>query len=96
MKSTAVPVDTADGPRHTFHGLPHIRRHVRPERLSEPLDDLTISCEDLIAAREPATRASWSPVASVAGRAVDLLPEDVGVPDVPGVLPDDVHVDPAE
>jgi len=32
----------------------------------------------------------------VAGYAVDLFPEDVGVTDVPGVLPDDVHVDPAQ
>ncbi len=36
------------------------------------------------------------PADSVAGCAVDLLPEDVGVPDVPGVLPDDVHVDPPQ
>jgi hypothetical protein len=26
-------VDTPDGPRHTFHGLPHMHRHIRPERL---------------------------------------------------------------
>jgi hypothetical protein len=47
-------VDTPDGPRHTFHGLPHMRRHIRPERLTELIDDLTVICEDLIAAREPA------------------------------------------
>jgi hypothetical protein len=46
-------VDTLDGPRHTFHGLAHMRKHVRPERLSELLDDLTVICEDLLAAREP-------------------------------------------
>jgi hypothetical protein len=46
-------VDTIDGPRHTFHGLAHMRQHVRPERLSELLDDLTVICEDLLAAREP-------------------------------------------
>jgi len=46
-------VDTIDGPRHTFHGLPHMRCHIRPERLSELLDDLTVICEDLLAAREP-------------------------------------------
>jgi hypothetical protein len=46
-------VDTPDGPRHTFHGLAHMRRHIRPEQLSELIDDLTIVCEDLIA-REPA------------------------------------------
>ena len=47
-------VDTPDGPRHTFHGLPHMRRHIRPERLSELIDDLTVIREDLIATREPA------------------------------------------
>jgi len=47
-------VDTLDGPRHTFHGLPHMRQHIRPERLSELLDDLTVICEDLLTAREPA------------------------------------------
>jgi hypothetical protein len=47
-------VDTPDGPRHTFHGLPYMQRHTRPERLSELIDDLTIICEDLIDAREPA------------------------------------------
>ena len=45
-------VDTPGGLRHTFHGLAHMRQHIRPERLSELLDDLTIICEDLLAARE--------------------------------------------
>jgi hypothetical protein len=47
-------VDTSDGPRHTFHGLPHMQRYIRPERLSELIEDLTVICEDLIANREPA------------------------------------------
>ena len=46
-------VDTPDGPRHTFHGLAHMHRHIRPERLTELIDDLTLICEDLIANREP-------------------------------------------
>jgi len=46
-------IDTPDGPRHTFHGLPHMRRQIRPDRLSELLDDLTIICEQLVASREP-------------------------------------------
>jgi hypothetical protein len=46
-------VDTPGGPRHTFHGLAHMRRHIRPERLGELLDDLTVICEDLLAVREP-------------------------------------------
>jgi hypothetical protein len=44
-------VDTTDGPRHTFHGLEHMRQHIRSERLSELLDDLTLICEDLLTAR---------------------------------------------
>jgi hypothetical protein len=47
-------VETPDGPRHTFHGLPHMRRHIRPDRLSELIDDLTMICEDLVASRERA------------------------------------------
>jgi hypothetical protein len=47
-------VDTPDGPRHTFHGLPHMNRHIRPERVTELLDDLTVICEELVAVREPA------------------------------------------
>jgi hypothetical protein len=45
-------LDTPGGPRHTFHGLPHMRQHIRPERISELLDDLALICEDLLAARE--------------------------------------------
>jgi hypothetical protein len=47
-------VDTPDGPRRTCHGLSHMRRHVRPDRLIELLDDLTVICEHLVAARQPA------------------------------------------
>ena len=49
------------------------------------LGDATAGGQDLLVASPLVTR-----------RAVDLLPEDVGVPGVPGVLPDDVHVDPAQ
>jgi hypothetical protein len=44
-------VDTPDGPRHTFHGLPHMRQHLRADRLTELLDDLTTICEELVAIR---------------------------------------------
>jgi hypothetical protein len=47
-------VDTPDGPRPTFHGLPHMHRHIRPERVTELLGYLTVICEELVAAREPA------------------------------------------
>lgn len=45
-------VNTDKGPRHTFHGLPGMREHIRPERLEELLEDLTLICEDLLAARQ--------------------------------------------
>jgi hypothetical protein len=46
-------IDTPNGPRHTFHGLPHMRRHIRPDRLSELIEDLTMICEDLVVSRQP-------------------------------------------
>ncbi len=46
-------VDTPDGPKITFHGLEHMVRHIRPERVNDLLDDLTVICEELIAVREP-------------------------------------------
>jgi hypothetical protein len=61
-------VDTVDGPRHTFHGLEHMRQHVRPERLSELLDDLTVICEDLLVAREPTPANGLATVRERAGR----------------------------
>ena len=44
-------VDTSEGPRHTFHGLPHMRQHLQPERLQHFLDELTVICEDLLVSR---------------------------------------------
>jgi hypothetical protein len=46
-------VDTPGGPQHTFHCLLHMRQHIRPDRLQELLDDLTVVCEDLLASRQP-------------------------------------------
>jgi len=46
-------VDTPGGPRDTVHELAHMRRHARPDRLSELLDDLTLICEDLLAVAGP-------------------------------------------
>jgi hypothetical protein len=49
-------VNTRNGPRHTFHGLIGMQRFVRPERLRELEDDLTLICEELLANRpQPAT-----------------------------------------
>jgi hypothetical protein len=44
-------VNTDQGPRHTFHGLIGMQRYVRPERLQELTDDLTVICEELLANR---------------------------------------------
>ena len=66
-------VDTGDGPRHTFHGLAHMRRHIRPERLGELLDDLTVICEDLLAARQP-TPANG--LATVRERRIQMISEE--------------------
>ncbi len=42
-------VNTDEGPRHTFHGLIGMERYIRPERLRELTDDLTVICEELLA-----------------------------------------------
>jgi hypothetical protein len=52
--SVTYTVDTPEGPRHTFHGLPHMREHIPPAQLSELLAGLTVICEELVASREPA------------------------------------------
>jgi hypothetical protein len=44
-------VNTSNGPRHTFHGLIGMQRFVRPERLGELEDDLSMICEELLANR---------------------------------------------
>jgi len=44
-------VNTADGPRHTFHGLTTMQRHIRPERMGELIDYLAVICEELLARR---------------------------------------------
>jgi hypothetical protein len=66
-------VNTSDGPRHTFHGLIGMQRYVRPERLRELEDDLSMICEELLANR-PQT---------VTG----LPPDVVRVPFGPGPAP---------
>ena len=67
-------VNTSDGPRHTFHGLIGMQRFVRPERLRELEDHLSVICEDLLANRpQPVTG----------------LPQDVvRIPFTPGPAPD--------
>jgi hypothetical protein len=64
-------VNTDKGPQHTFHGLPRMREHIRPERLEELLEDLTMICEDLLAVRQ-------QPILN------KLSPETVRVPFEPG------------
>jgi hypothetical protein len=72
-------VDAPGGPHDTVHELAHMRRHARPERLSELLDDLAVICDDLLAAREPrpargpaAARGTGAPMTSE--QATGLLP----------------------
>ncbi len=68
-------VNTSDGPRHTFHGLIGMQRYVRPDRLRELEDDLTMICEDLLASRpQPAT-----------GLPQDVVRIPFGIDPVPGV-----------
>jgi hypothetical protein len=54
--SVTYTVNTGAGPRHTFHTLAAMRKHARPERVQELLDDLALICEELLARRpQPAT-----------------------------------------
>ena len=54
--SVTYTVNTGTGPRHTFHSLEAMRRHARPERVDELVEDLTLICEQLLARRpQPAT-----------------------------------------
>ena len=54
--SVTYTVNTDAGPRHTFHTLQAMRKHARPERVDELVEDLTLICEDLLARRpQPAT-----------------------------------------
>lgn len=67
-------VNTSEGPRHTFHGLIEMQRHVRPDRLRELTDDLTMICEEVLASRR---------------QMVTGLPQDVlRVPFGPDAAPD--------
>lgn len=68
--SITYTVNTDKGPQHTFHGLSKMREHIRPERLEELLEDLTLICEDLLAAPQQPTVNR-------------LLPETVRLPFVP-------------
>jgi len=52
--SVTVTVDTDNGPKHMLYGLEAMRRHARPERLEDLLDDLEVICEDVQKARDAA------------------------------------------
>jgi hypothetical protein len=54
-------VNTDKGPRHTFHGLSRMQEHIRPERLEELLQDLTMICEDLLAAEKQSSLNKLAP-----------------------------------
>jgi hypothetical protein len=57
-------VNTDKGPRHTFHGLSRMQEHIRPERLKELLEDLTMICEELLAVEQQSTLNKLSPDAA--------------------------------
>jgi hypothetical protein len=52
--SVTVTVDTDSGPKHMLYGLEAMRRHARPERIDDLLDDLEVICEDVQKARDAA------------------------------------------
>ncbi|MGO9083222.1 MAG: hypothetical protein ACLQDY_30055 [Streptosporangiaceae bacterium] len=55
-------VSADQGLRHTFHGLARMQRHIRPERLAELMEDLTVICEELLAERaQPSCTALPAP-----------------------------------
>ena len=55
--SVTYTLNTGAGARHTFHSLEAMRKHARPERVDELVEDLTLICEDLLVRRpQPATR----------------------------------------
>jgi hypothetical protein len=39
--------------------LDEMRRHCRPERVEDLLDDLAVLCEDVIDGRQPGDRGPW-------------------------------------
>jgi hypothetical protein len=50
--SVTYSTETDDGQRHAFYELETLRRHARPERFQELLDDLAVMCADVQAASE--------------------------------------------
>ncbi len=67
--SVTYTVNTAAGPRHTFHSLEAMRKHARPERVDELVEDLKLICEDLLARRpQPPTRLPSNVVRLPLGR----------------------------
>jgi hypothetical protein len=62
--SVTITVDTDDGPRHLLYGLKAMRRHARPERIDDLLDDLAMICEDVQKARDAAGEFDRRPAQS--------------------------------
>jgi hypothetical protein len=48
---------SADG-RQTVISLPEMRKHCRPERVEDLLDDLTVLCEDVLNGQSGASRTN--------------------------------------
>jgi ABC-type nitrate/sulfonate/bicarbonate transport system substrate-binding protein len=62
--SVTITEDTDDGPKHMLYGLPAMRKHARPERLEELLEDLAKICEDVQQARDAAEEFDRRPAES--------------------------------
>jgi hypothetical protein len=51
--SATYTVNTDSGPWRTFHGLAAMYKQASPGRVKELIDNLTVICEELLAARGP-------------------------------------------
>jgi hypothetical protein len=51
--SATYTVNTDSGPWRTFHGLAAMHKQASPGRVKELIDNLTVICEELLAARGP-------------------------------------------
>ena len=79
--SVTYTVNTGIGPRHTFHSLEAMRKHARPERVDELVEDLTLICEDLLIRRpQLATRLPGNVVRLPLGRPTEAADERGGGP----------------
>jgi hypothetical protein len=58
ISRVVVQFEAADGSSRRVT-LEDFRRHCRPERVEDLLDDLVVLCQDVINGREPEDRGPW-------------------------------------